>query len=108
MSAPRPASPDPLIDTPAPPVSGMDYPAHVETYNRFLNLVKWFIYHMCLLVPALYFLIIGGNMLLGTILVVLAIALLIFGLMRNPHIRDDVTDPDGPAPTRNPDTAGSH
>lgn len=83
---------DPLIETPPPAAPGMDYPAHVRTYNRFLNLVKWFIIHLAALVLALYFLIIAGQPVAGTILLLTAIGLLAYGLFRNPDVRHDVED----------------
>ncbi len=95
MSDTRPVSPDPLIKTPEPVETGMDFPAHVKTYNQFMNLTKWFCIHMCALVPALYFFIIAGNATLGTVLLLLAIGLLIFGLFRNPKVRQDVAEAAG-------------
>ena len=57
----KPKNADPLIETPAPPMPTMDYEAHNRTYNRFLNLGKWFIVHLLLLILALYFFLIGAT-----------------------------------------------
>ena len=85
----KPKNADPLIETPAPAIPTMDYEAHTRTYNRFLNMLKWFIVHMLLLMPALYFFIIGGNSIAGSVLLFLAIGVLIYGLLRNPSVRHD-------------------
>jgi hypothetical protein len=85
----KPKSPDPLIETPAPDVPQMDYPSHVRTYNRFLNAVKWFAIHIAFLAAALYFFIIAGNSIAGAVFLIIAVGLLIFGLGRNPGVRQD-------------------
>jgi hypothetical protein len=90
MSETRPVSPDPAIQP--PPLSGgqMDYPAHIQTYNGFMNLLKWFTIHMALLLVGLYFMIIANGPWTGGFFVLVAIAALVFGLMRNPNLNQDV------------------
>lgn len=85
----KPKNADPLTETPAPDIPSMDYEAHNRTYNRFLNLVKWFIIHMLFLVVALYFFIIAGNSMAGLVLLLIAIGVLIYGLLHNPKVRYD-------------------
>lgn len=89
MATAKPASPDPLIETPVQVTSDMDYPAHVRTYNRFINLLQTMIAHLVFLVMALYFYVIGHNPVVGTILLVIAVLVLLFGLFRNPAINRD-------------------
>lgn len=85
---------DPLVESTTPPSVAsppqMDYPAHVATYNRFLNMVKWFMIHMCFLIPALYFFIIQGSAGVGFTLLAIGIAVLIWGLLHNPKVDRDV------------------
>lgn len=71
-----------------PPV--MDYPAHQRQYNRFLHLTKWFVIHLAVLVLALYFLIIAGQGIFGTVLLLIAIGLLGYGIMSTGAIRHDI------------------
>ena len=85
----KPKNADPLIETPALEIPSMDYVSHTRTYNRFLNLVKWFIVHMLLLILALYSFIIAGNSIAGLVLLFLAIGVLIYGLLHNPRVRHD-------------------
>jgi uncharacterized protein (DUF58 family) len=68
----------------------MDYPAHIQTYNGFMNLLKWFTIHMVLLLVGLYFMIIANNAWTGAFFIVVAIVALVYGLMRNPNMRQDV------------------
>jgi hypothetical protein len=90
MATTKPTSPDPLIEAPPAAVPSMDYASHIGTYNRFLNLLKWFIVHMFFLAPALYFMIVAGNSIAGSILLLLAVVVLVYGLMRNPNVREDI------------------
>lgn len=92
MAQDKPANPDPAIETPEPDIVPMDYGAHVRTYNRFLHLVKWFIIHMCFLVPALYFMIIAGNGWFGATLLAIGVVVLVVGLARQPEINHDLAD----------------
>ena len=76
-------SPDPAIpardiaDVPA-----MDYPAHVRTFNAFIGGVKWFAIHLLILLVALYFLAIANQPNVGLFLVLCAIGLLAFVVLR--------------------------
>ncbi len=85
----KPKSPDPLVLPQVPDGQRFNFEAHVRTNNGFLNLLKWFSIHMANLLVGLYFLIIAGDPYLGGFLIVLAIAALIYGLVRNPKIRQD-------------------
>lgn len=86
-----PRTPDPAIETPAHRSVEEDYPAHVHTYNRFLNLVKWFAIHLLLLTVGLYFLVMAANPVAGSMFILIAVAALVYGIVRNPNARQDVT-----------------
>ena len=91
VSSTQPRSIDPMIQPPElPHEGGMDYPAHVRTYNRFVSTLKWFIIHMVPLTTALYFAIIEGNALVAVFFILVSVALLIVGVMRRRPIREDV------------------
>lgn len=77
-------------DADAPPK--MDYPSHRRQYNRFLHLVKWSVIHFALLVPALYFFIIAGQGIVGTVMLILAVVALGYGVMSTSGIADDIDD----------------
>jgi hypothetical protein len=79
-------SADPLIDTPTPAPT-MDYPAHILTYNRFLHLSKWFIIHFVILLPGLYFIVIGGAPMFGTVLLLGALVALGYGIFTTTKVR---------------------
>lgn len=68
-----------------------DFQAHVKTYNRFVRLVGWFSFHLFVLLVALYFAVIAGNWGLGLALVLAALAVLIYGTVRERPIRRDLT-----------------
>lgn len=59
----------------------MDYASHQRTFRRFIHLLKWFVVHMALLLPALYFFIIGGQAIAGTVFLILAVAALGYGIV---------------------------
>ena len=86
-------SADPAIRTPAPQPSPveMDMPAHIATYNMFLNILKWFIVHLAILMTGLYFVIIANNPTFGMILVLVAIGAFFYGVLRNPKSNQDVS-----------------
>lgn len=88
--AKAPKSPDPLVPPQVPEGPKFDFEAHVRTYNGFLNLLKWFCIHMAILLVGLYFVIIAGDPFVGTFLILLAVAALVYGLVRNPKVRRDV------------------
>ncbi len=89
MTIVQPESPDPTIQEPAEVTTDMDYPAHIRTYNRFLNLMKSVIAHFVFLLPALYFFIVGHNPVAGAVLAIIAVVVLLYGLFRNPAINRD-------------------
>ena len=68
----------------------LDYAAHKRQYNRFVHLLKWFIIHFALLLPALYFYIIAGDAMTGTVLLVLALGAFVYGILSIGSIRHDV------------------
>lgn len=81
------ANVDPLVDSPTPEGGGMDFQHHVNTYNRFLHLTKWFVIHMAILAVALYFLIIEANGVGGSLFLVLAVGALVYGILSLPEGR---------------------
>lgn len=85
----EPNSPDPTIPSQVPDAPRRDFESHVRTYNGFLNLVKWFTIHMALLLVGLYFNIIANQPATGWTFLVIAVAALVFGLLRNPKARQD-------------------
>jgi len=89
MTDTQPINADPMVETVSPNAPRMDYPSHIKTYNRFLRLVKWFCIHMVFLMVALYCYIIAGQPILGSAWLLIGIALLLFGLTRNPNVRRD-------------------
>lgn len=64
----------------------MDYPQHEATYEGFMQMLKWGIASMAVVVVALYFFIEGGQPLIGTLLLLLipvgAVALVVTGSTR--------------------------
>ncbi|QYO76087.1 aa3-type cytochrome c oxidase subunit IV [Devosia salina] len=82
-------SPDPLIPPGPVEAPGMDYPAHVRTYNGFMNLLKWFVIHIAILLAGLYFVVLAGDPYAGGVLILAAIGALVYGLLNNPGIRQD-------------------
>ncbi|HEV7346209.1 MAG TPA: aa3-type cytochrome c oxidase subunit IV [Devosia sp.] len=81
------ANADPMVNSPTPPIASMDFQHHVNTYNRFLHLTKWFVIHLCVLLVSLYFFIIAANGIGGVVFLVLAIAALVYGIMSVPEGR---------------------
>jgi hypothetical protein len=86
----QPTSPDPAIpiDDGSP---DMDYQAHVRTFNAFLSTGRWFVTHLFILLIALYFGAIANQPGTAIALIGLSVALLIYGLLRRPSVRADVT-----------------
>lgn len=68
----------------------MDYGSHRRQYERFLHLTKWFLIHAALLAPALYFYIIAGQGLAGTVFLVLGLAALAYGIISTGGIGRDL------------------
>jgi hypothetical protein len=90
MSDAKPVDADPLIETVSPYAAEMDYPSHFKTYNRFIHLVKWFCIHMAFVLVALYCLIIAHQAVLGTVLLLVGILVLIYGIVRHPNVNRDL------------------
>jgi hypothetical protein len=76
----------------------MDFEAHVRTFNAVLSAAKWFVIHVFILLVALYFFAIANQPVVGTVGILLSIALLVFGLLRRPSIRADVMKAAGAGP----------
>lgn len=70
--------------------SAVDYRSHQRQYGRFLHLIKWFVIHMALLLPALYFFLIGGQAVTGTAFLVLALVALGYGIISTPGVGRDL------------------
>lgn len=68
----------------------MDYVGHERTYRRFLHILRWFVIHMLLLLPALYFLVVGGQPLVGTMFLFLAAMALGWGVISTPEAARDL------------------
>lgn len=86
-----------LSDSPTRPAGeirdippAMDYASHERTYRRFLHILRWVVAHMLLLLPALYFLVVGGQPLIGTMFLVLAIIALGWGVISTPEAARDL------------------
>jgi hypothetical protein len=67
----------------------MDYASHVRQFHRFIHLVKWFVVHMAFLLAALYFFLIGGQPIIGTVLLAIAVGALGYGILSTPQIARD-------------------
>lgn len=68
----------------------MDYAAHERQYNRFLHLTKWFVIHLVLLLPALYFFIVAGEAVAGVLFLALAAVALGYGVISTPAVARDL------------------
>lgn len=89
MPETEPQSLDPAIPSQVPEAPRRDFESHVRTYNGFLNLLKWFVIHIALLLVGLYFIVIADQPAAGWTFIVIAVAALVFGLLQNPKIRQD-------------------
>ena len=85
----QPTSPDPVIPI-EDGVPDMDYQSHVRTFNAFLAVGRWFVIHLFILIVALYFAAIANQPGIALALILLSVALMIYGLLRRPSIRADV------------------
>lgn len=87
-------SADPLVKEPraAPAESApwQDFPAHVRTYNGFLHLLKWFVVHLALLLPALFCFIVVGQPVAGAVLLVIAVVAFGYGVVSLPSAGRDI------------------
>jgi hypothetical protein len=70
--------------------SAMDYASHERQFRRVMHLVKWFVIHALVMLPALYFLIIGHQPVTGAILMAVAIGALLYGIVSTPAIARDL------------------
>lgn len=70
----------------------MDYASHRRQYRRFLHLTKWFVIHALIMLPALYFFLVGNQPLVGGILLAAAIAALGYGIVSTAGIKKDVEE----------------
>jgi hypothetical protein len=68
----------------------MDFASHERQYYRVVHLVKWFVVHALLLLPALFFMLVGGQPVTGTIFLALALGALGYGVLATPQIARDV------------------
>jgi hypothetical protein len=68
----------------------MDYASHQRTFRRFIHLLKWFVVHLALLLPALYFLIVGGQPIIGTLFLILSAVALGYGIISTPEAARDI------------------
>lgn len=68
----------------------MDYRSHQRQYERFLHLTKWFVIHAVFLMPALYFFIIVGQGVAGTIFLLIALGTLAYGIISTGGIGKDI------------------
>ncbi len=72
--------PDPLIESPVE--TRGDMTEHTRTYDRFVRMVFWFIFHIPFLLIGIYVMTLGGQPIGGAFLVAVGIAVLIFGSAR--------------------------
>lgn len=70
----------------------MDYDSHRRQYRRFLHLTKWFVIHALILLPSLYFFLVGNQPLTGGILLAAAIVALGYGIVSTSGIKEDVEE----------------
>jgi hypothetical protein len=62
-----------------------EYRPHEETWGGFRHLVKWFVFHMAALLSGLYFLGMTEQNDIGTLLIVFAVVLMIYGIVTIPR-----------------------
>jgi hypothetical protein len=82
--------PDPVLPSEEVGAVDDDFASHVRTYNRFLSVAKWFIFHLVVLMIALYFGVIRGDAITAFVLVALAIAIMVGGFLSHRPIREDL------------------
>jgi hypothetical protein len=84
-------SPDPMLESEIEESSPvMDYASHVRTFNAVMRAAKWFAIHVGILLVALYFFAIAGQPTVGVFLILVSIALLIWGMLHRSSVRDDL------------------
>lgn len=84
MSQAKLVSIDPTIEEPTPAQRSADFSEHTGTYNGFVHLAMWFLIHIGLLLIGLYAMTLGGSASGGAVLIVAAIAALIYGIVSTP------------------------
>lgn len=72
---------DPAIETADEAARDKALSHQIDTYNRFIHLTGWFIVHVPLLLLGLYAMTLGGSVWGGATLIVVAIAVLIYGVI---------------------------
>lgn len=70
----------------------MDYRSHERQYRRFLHLTKWFVIHALVLLPALYFFLVGNQPVAGGTLLAIAVFALGYGIVSTSGIKEDVEE----------------
>ena len=68
----------------------IDYARHERQFRRVIHLAKWFVFHVLLLLPALYFMLVGGQPITGVIFLALSLGALGYGILSTPTIARDV------------------
>lgn len=67
----------------------MDYREHLRTFGGFTHFLKWSAIHVAVLLLGLYFLVIAGDPVTGMTVIVLAVGVFIWGMLRVPAIEKD-------------------
>jgi len=60
----------------------MDFASHVHTYRRFVHVAGWVVFHLLVMLVALYFAVIQGNAVLGLLLIGVALVILFVDVIR--------------------------
>lgn len=80
-----------------------DMAEHIRTYSGFLKLLRWFVAHVFVMLLALYSFLIAHDGGLGLFLLLVAIAILIYGIVHRPAVQHDIAAAarhrDAPAPS---------
>lgn len=72
---------DPAIEEPTPEQLEVEYAAHTRTYNGFVHMCMWFIFHIPLLLLGIYAMTLGNSIALGVLLIIASFAVLGYGIM---------------------------
>lgn len=78
------ATPEEAVDT------AVDYASHKRQFDRFLHILKWFVIHALLMLAGLYYLVIEGEAVAGTLFVLLAVAVISYGIFTISSVARDV------------------
>lgn len=84
MSQAKLVSIDPAIEEPTPIQRSADLAEHRGTYNGFIHLAMWFLIHIGLLLAGLYTMTLGDSAAGGALLISVAVAALIYGIVSTP------------------------